>query len=65
MKEQIEALTEVTLAIARASTKSDAAFSDALEANLRDALLRRSADPLVFDQTFRWLERFESEESEV
>lgn len=61
MKERIDALTEITLAIARAAAERDAAFAETLESGLRGALLNRSVDPLVFDEAFGWLARFETE----
>lgn len=61
MKDRIDALTEVTLAIAHAAAEGNPAFRLALGTSLRRALCSNAAQPQVFYEALFWLERFERE----
>jgi hypothetical protein len=59
MADRIEALEEVTLAIAHAAAERDAAFAEELGTQLRGSLQRHACEPAVFREAFDWLSRFE------
>jgi hypothetical protein len=61
MKEQIDALTELTLAIARAAAEANPGFKIALGTTVRGSLCWNTSRPLVFQEILAWLEHFESE----
>ena len=59
MTSRVDALEEVTLAIAVATARHDADFAERLGAQLRSSLQRNAPHPAVFRETFEWLLRFE------
>lgn len=53
------AITEVTLAIARAAAAGNPGFAAALGTELRETMKRISFREKAFEETLSWLERFE------
>jgi hypothetical protein len=65
MTDRLEALTEVTLAIARAAAAADETFAGELGTTLRLSLRGCAAQPALFAETLSWLERFEGGQGPV
>jgi hypothetical protein len=60
MNDRVNALREVTLAIAAAAADRDPDFAETLGTTLRRSLLASSGCPASFDETIAWLKRFEA-----
>ncbi len=59
MPDRIDALFEVTLAMAEAATERDPGFAKALGGSLRRSLQANTRYPENFHETLDWLARFE------
>jgi hypothetical protein len=59
MPDRVDALREVTLAIAEAAAERDPGFAAALGTSLRRSLRANACYPENFHETLDWLGRFE------
>jgi hypothetical protein len=60
MPDRIDALREVTLAIAEAAAERDPGFAKVLGGSLRRTMMANCRYPENFHETLEWLGRFEA-----